>query len=95
LCGFPPFYEENNQKLFDMIRNCEYDFPAPYWDDVSQEAKDLIKSLLVKDPKKRPDADALLDHPWVKGITTPRQPLPNVATQFIEFNAKRKLKVRF
>jgi len=50
LCGFPPFYEENNQKLFDMIKNCTYDFPSPYWDDISDVAKDLIKSLLVREP---------------------------------------------
>jgi len=35
LCGFPPFYEENNQILFDKIKNCEYDFPAEYWDKIS------------------------------------------------------------
>ena len=35
LCGFPPFYEENNQKLFDMIKKGEFEFPSPYWDDVS------------------------------------------------------------
>jgi serine/threonine protein kinase len=94
LCGFPPFYEENNQKLFDMIKNCEFDFPSPYWDDVSDMAKDLIKSLLVKDPKKRLDAEQLLEHPWVRGISTPRVSLPNVTQQIKEFNARRKLKVR-
>lgn len=78
-----------------MIKNCEYDFPSPYWDDISQDAKDLIKSLLVRDPKKRPDADQLLEHPWIRGITTPRVSLPNVAIQFKEFNARRRIKVRF
>ena len=43
LCGFPPFYEENNAKLFEMIKTCTYDFPSPFWDDVSEEAKELIK----------------------------------------------------
>lgn len=73
LCGFPPFYEENNQKLFDMIKNCEFDFPSPYWDDVSDVAKDLIKSLLVRDPQARLNADQLLAHPWVIGEGTPRK----------------------
>lgn len=46
LCGFPPFYEENNQKLFDMIKAGQFDFPSPYWDDISDIVKDLIKSIL-------------------------------------------------
>ena len=43
LCGFPPFYEENNQKLFEMIKTCQFDFPSPFWDDVSDDAKNLIR----------------------------------------------------
>lgn len=35
LCGFPPFYDENNAALFAAIKACEYDFPSPFWDDVS------------------------------------------------------------
>jgi len=55
--------------------------------------KDLIRSLLVKDPKKRLTADELLEHPWVKGTSTPRVQLPNVTQQIKEFNARRRLKV--
>lgn len=39
-----------------MIKNGEYDFPSPYWDDISDMAKDLIRSLLVVDPSKRLNA---------------------------------------
>lgn len=77
-----------------MIKNVQFDFPSPYWDDVSDMAKDLIKSLLVKDPKKRLTAEQLLEHPWVSGVATPRVSLPNVTQQIKEFNARRKLKVR-
>ena len=35
LCGFPPFYEENNKELFEKIKKAEYEFPSPYWDSVS------------------------------------------------------------
>lgn len=94
LCGFPPFYEENNQKLFEMIKKCEFDFPSPYWDDVSDMAKDLIRALLVIDPKGRLNADQILVHPWVTGESTPRTELPNVTDKIKEFNAKRKFKVR-
>lgn len=57
LCGFPPFYDDNNQKLFDLISKCEYEFPSPYWDNISDDAKSLVKQLLVKDPKERLNAD--------------------------------------
>jgi len=29
LCGYPPFYEETNEKLFDMIKTAKYEFPSP------------------------------------------------------------------
>ena len=35
LCGFPPFYEDDNAQLFEMIKKCDFDFPSPYWDDIS------------------------------------------------------------
>jgi len=36
LCGFPPFYSESNKELFQMIRDCDYAFPSPYWDNISE-----------------------------------------------------------
>ena len=36
LCGFPPFYEETNEKLFDMIKTAQFDFPSPQWDEISE-----------------------------------------------------------
>ena len=92
LCGFPPFYEENNTKLFEQIKKCEFDFPSPYWDDISEMAKDLIRKLLVVDPKSRLDADAILAHPWVVGDDTPRIHMPAVTEAIKEFNAKRRFK---
>lgn len=57
LCGFPPFYEENNTKLFEMIKGGQFEFPSPFWDDISDTAKELIKSILVVDPTKRLTAE--------------------------------------
>ena len=92
LCGFPPFYEENNQKLFEMIKSCTYDFPSPFWDDVSETAKELIRSILVADPSKRPTADEILAHPWVYGKETPIHILGNVKENMRQYNIKRKFK---
>ena len=50
LCGFPPFYDENNQTLFTLIKQGTFEFPSPYWDDISDLAKDLISKLLIVNP---------------------------------------------
>ena len=46
LCGYPPFYAEENNELFQLIKNCDYEFHMPYWENISEDAKDLIKKLL-------------------------------------------------
>jgi len=69
LCGYPPFYADNAPALFKKIMDVQYDFDDPSWDDVSEDAKNLIKALLVKEPKSRLTAPQVLDHPWVKGDT--------------------------
>lgn len=92
LCGFPPFYDDNNQNLFQLIKCGTFEFPSPYWDDISDLAKDLISKLLVVDPKERLDADGIMAHPWVKGEGTPREEMPAVQQNIKRYNAKRRLK---
>jgi len=75
LCGFPPFYAENNNKLFEKIMSGSYQFLSPYWDKVSESAKDLIRHLLVVDPSKRYNSMQLLHHPWIQGHTTSKEDL--------------------
>ena len=41
-------------------------FPENEWRDVSNEAKDLIRNLLVKEASKRLSAEAVLTHPWIR-----------------------------
>lgn len=68
LCGFPPFRSPNRDQnqLFDIIVRGEYEFISPYWDDISQGAMDLIRQLLVINPKKRLTADGVLNHAWIR-----------------------------
>jgi calcium/calmodulin-dependent protein kinase I len=94
LCGFPPFYDENNQALFAQIKAGAYDFPSPYWDGVSAEAKEFIRKLLVVDPKKRLSARELLEHSWLataagKGATND---ISSNLANMKRFNARRKLR---
>ncbi|KAK2917660.1 calcium/calmodulin-dependent protein kinase 1Db [Channa argus] len=69
LCGYPPFYDENDSKLFEQILKADYEFDAPYWDDISDSAKDFISRLMEKDPEKRFICDQALQHPWIAGDT--------------------------
>lgn len=78
-----------------MIKTCNYEFPSPFWDDVSEQAKDLIRSILVIDPKKRLTAEQILMHPWIYGDKTPIQSLDNVKENMRQYNIKRKFKVSF
>ena len=61
LFGKYPFDDQNKSVLFDKIKNAEPKYNTSL---ISNEALNLIQSLLKKDPKKRPDASSILDHPW-------------------------------
>ena len=51
--GFFPFYEKTTNKVFAKIKACDWSFVGKTWDKITPECKDLIKKLLVLDPKKR------------------------------------------
>lgn len=55
LCGYPPFAsdKEDPQELFKIIRMGRYTMSGPEWSSVSEDAKDIIRYLLVVDPNKR------------------------------------------
>lgn len=67
LCGYPPFYADNAPALFKKIMDVKYDFDDPSWDEVSEDAKDLIRHLLVKNPEERFTAQQCKEHPWILG----------------------------
>jgi MAP kinase interacting serine/threonine kinase len=94
LCGYPPFYgqcgqdcgwergencEACQENLFARIQEGFYDFPEVEWCDISEDAKDLISRMLVRDPHRRCSAEQVLLHPWI-AKDAPRQPL---ATPYI------------
>ena len=65
LCGFPPFYGDNDAQMFKRIKAGQYKFLSPYWDPISADAKDFVKNLLVVDPRKRMTAAEALNHRWL------------------------------
>ncbi|XP_072924372.1 calcium/calmodulin-dependent protein kinase type IV isoform X2 [Hemitrygon akajei] len=93
LCGFEPFYDERgDQFMYKRILNCDYDFVSPWWDEVSHNAKDLVRKLILLDPKKRLTTYQALQHQWVTGKAANFVHMNNAQKKLQEFNARRKLK---
>ncbi|KFQ24489.1 Calcium/calmodulin-dependent protein kinase type II subunit alpha, partial [Merops nubicus] len=65
LVGYPPFWDEDQHRLYQQIKAGAYDFPSPEWDTVTPEAKDLINKMLTINPSKRITAAEALKHPWI------------------------------
>ncbi|XP_051745354.1 serine/threonine-protein kinase DCLK2 isoform X8 [Ctenopharyngodon idella] len=67
LCGFPPFRSENNlqEDLFDQILVGRLEFPSPFWDNITDSAKELIGYMLQVNVEARYTAEDVLSHPWV------------------------------
>ncbi|KAJ3215012.1 calcium calmodulin-dependent protein kinase type 1G [Dinochytrium kinnereticum] len=65
ICGYPPFYDQNNVELFKQIMAGRYEFDRPWWDTISDSAKDFIRRLLVLDPRIRSTAKMALSHPFI------------------------------
>ncbi|OUC43292.1 kinase domain protein [Trichinella nativa] len=73
LCGYPPFYDENDINLFAQIMRGEYEFDSPYWDEISESAKDFISHLMCVDPDHRYTCKEALAHPWISGDTASKK----------------------
>ncbi|KAG8589227.1 hypothetical protein GDO81_006311 [Engystomops pustulosus] len=96
LCGYPPFYEETESKLFEKIKDGSYEFESPFWDDISISAKDFINCLLEKDPKKRYNCESALKHPWIAGNTALHRDIYHSVSMQIKKNfAKSKWRQAF
>ncbi|XP_058649808.1 calcium/calmodulin-dependent protein kinase (CaM kinase) II gamma 1 isoform X11 [Onychostoma macrolepis] len=94
LVGYPPFWDEDQHKLYQQIKAGAYDFPSPEWDTVTPEAKNLINQMLTINPAKRITAEQALKHPWVCQRSTVASMMHRQETVecLRKFNARRKLK---
>ncbi|XP_030728778.1 calcium/calmodulin-dependent protein kinase type 1G isoform X2 [Globicephala melas] len=96
LCGYPPFYEDTESKLFEKIKEGYYEFESPFWDDISESAKDFICHLLEKDPNERYTCEKALRHPWINGNTALHRDIyPSVSLQIQKNFAKSKWRQAF
>ncbi|XP_064640883.1 calcium/calmodulin-dependent protein kinase type II delta 1 chain-like isoform X21 [Lineus longissimus] len=94
LVGYPPFWDEDQHRLYAQIKQGAYEYPSPEWDTVTSEAKNLINSMLTTHPAKRITAADALKHPWI----CQRERVASVVHRqetvdcLKKFNARRKLK---
>lgn len=65
LCGFPPFYDENIQVFTEKVAKGQYTFLEPWWDEVSDGAKNCVSRLLTVNRSERYTAGELLNDPWI------------------------------
>ncbi|KAK6152238.1 hypothetical protein DH2020_014873 [Rehmannia glutinosa] len=94
LSGVPPFWGESEQEIFEEVLHGDVDFTSDPWPTISESAKDLVKKMLVRDPRKRLTAHQVLCHPWVQvdGVA-PDKPLDSaVLSRLTQFSAMDKLK---
>lgn len=94
LSGNLPFMGRSQKELFRKIVAGKYEFQADDWDDISEEAKDLVKKLLVLDPDHRVTAMDALRHPWLKTSRDQldQSQLQGTAQRLKTFNARMKLR---
>ncbi|GMT22456.1 hypothetical protein PFISCL1PPCAC_13753, partial [Pristionchus fissidentatus] len=93
LCGYPPFYDESDANLFAQIIKGDYEFDAPYWNEISDSAKDFISHLMCCDPDSRYDCEQALAHPWISGDTALAKDIHgSVASHLKKSLAKRNWK---
>lgn len=94
LVGYPPFWDDDQGKMFELIKKGRYEYPSPEWDSVTPAAKELIDKMLILDQNKRITAKDALEHPWIQNrervaAVVHRQETISVLRKF---NARRKLK---
>lgn len=94
LSGVPPFWAETEQRIFEEVLHGDLDFSSDPWPNISGSAKDLVRKMLVRDPRKRITANEVLCHPWVQvdGVA-PDKPLDSaILSRLKQFSAMNKLK---
>lgn len=93
LCGFPPFYHDSTSALYKQIKKGAYDFPDPYWSDISESAKELVRGLLTVNPKDRFTPAQVLAHGWISGDKASTKNLGTSMISNLEvMQARRKLR---
>jgi len=90
-----PFHSSDRKKTFKLIKEADPDLECDPWHTISNECKDLIRKMLVKDPKERISVDDALKHPWfikyadyLKDVKEKYHPVIDPRTGFVKKNLR-------
>nr|AAF21062.1 calcium-dependent protein kinase [Dunaliella tertiolecta] len=94
LCGFPPFHGDSEKKIFEAIISKSVDFNTQPWPRISAPAKDCVKRMLQRDPKKRATANEIMQHDWMRenGVASDEPLEMEVVSRIKNFSGMNKLK---
>ena len=87
LCGYPPFNGNTNVDIFHAIQNQNPIFGGEEWEDITPEAKDLIKLMLKKNPNERLNAEQCLSHKWFRLMESSEKNKNQKISKQIQINA--------
>ena len=93
LAGYPPFYDEDQKRLFRKIKEGKYHFHEDYWGNISPAAMDMIRKMLCVNQNERWSAQQLLSHAWI--TAGDEELLAKDLTKSIEAMKKFNAKMRF
>jgi len=68
LCGYPPFHGETDNEVLRKVKQAKLMFDPAEWSSVSEDAKNLIRKLLEKNPEERFTAAQAVEHVWIKHL---------------------------
>jgi serine/threonine protein kinase len=68
LSGRPPFNSKSNREVLEKTAKGQYSMAGAEWDDISNEAKDVVSKMLVVNPENRLSTTEILNHPWIKQL---------------------------
>jgi len=91
LCGYLPFYHEERAVTVKLVRAGYFEFDDAEWGEISNDAKDLIRKLLCKDPNQRLEGEEILNHPFMKNAPKSTKAFsPRWLESFKQLNQKRQ-----
>lgn len=94
LAGYPPFYDDDQKRLFRKIKEGRYYFHEEHWGAASTDSMDMIRKMLCVPQSERWTAKQLLGHPWIQtdDKLLEGKDLKGAIVTMKKFNARRRLK---
>lgn len=74
-----------DDKVAAKVKSVSYEMPVSLFRNATQEAENLIKKLLIRQPERRPTASSCLDDPWLSPILTQKRKSSEIPASKFKF----------